>query len=181
MDRLVLKSWLCSRRLADSISDGGEGHKWLSACLCIRKPVTKSSSSVSWPPAIQMRGFDAAAMSTQLLSFNNPQGACPECGGLGVKQFFDEKSDCPGSRPCRLYGGAIAPWGWRNESTYTGQMLAAVAKHYGFSHLRHAVSINFRKNTRKIILSRFRGTRRSSSITGRDKRVMTVGEIIMRG
>ena len=34
--------------------------------------------SVSVPP-----------LSTQLFSFNNPQGACSECGGLGVKQFFD--------------------------------------------------------------------------------------------
>ena len=66
-------------------------------------------------------------LSTQLFSFNNPTGACPECGGLGVKQFFDENLIVP-DRGLSLRDGAIAPWGWRNESTYTGQMLAAVAQ-----------------------------------------------------
>lgn len=32
-----------------------------------------------------------APISVQLLSFNSPQGACPECDGLGLLQDFDEK------------------------------------------------------------------------------------------
>ena len=77
-------------------------------------------------------GISMPPLSTQLFSFNNPLGACGECGGLGVKQFFDESLIVP-DHSLSVIGGAIAPWGWRNESTYTGQMLAAVAKHYGFS------------------------------------------------
>jgi excinuclease ABC subunit A len=77
-------------------------------------------------------GISMPSLSTQLFSFNNPTGACPECGGLGVNQFFDPALIVPDESKSILEG-AIAPWGWRNESTYTGQMLAAVAGHYKFS------------------------------------------------
>jgi excinuclease ABC subunit A len=82
-------------------------------------------------------------LTTQLFSFNNPQGACEECGGLGVKQFLSPTLIVPDTGKSIL-DGAIAPWGWRNEATYTGQMLAAVATHYGFK-----LTTPFKKLTEK--------------------------------
>ena len=34
-------------------------------------------------------GYNLEELEPRLFSFNNPLGACPECDGLGVKQYFD--------------------------------------------------------------------------------------------
>jgi excinuclease ABC subunit A len=51
---------------------------------------------------------------------------------LGVKQFFDPLLIVPDVRKS-IDDGAIAPWGWRKEESYTGHLLESVAKHYGVS------------------------------------------------
>ena len=76
-------------------------------------------------------GISVPELSTQLFSFNNPQGACPECSGLGVSQFFDPLLVVPDPR-LSLQEGAIVAWGTRSLSTYSGQMLSSLAIHYGF-------------------------------------------------
>ena len=128
VDRLVLKSSV-RRRLSDSIATAV---KVTEGFLLAFYPDSGEEQLFSEFAACHKCGVSMPPMSTQLFSFNNPQGACPECGGLGVKQFFDEKLIIP-DKSLSILQGAIAPWGWRNESTYTGQMLAAVAAHYGFS------------------------------------------------
>ena len=127
VDRLVLKSSV-RRRLADSI---GTAVKVTNGFLLAFFPDRETKQLFSEFAACHKCGISMPPLSTQLFSFNNPQGACAECGGLGVKQFFDESLIVP-DHSLSIINGAIAPWGWRNEATYTGQMLAAVAKHYGF-------------------------------------------------
>lgn len=34
-------------------------------------------------------GYSLSELEPRLFSFNNPAGACPDCDGLGVRQFFD--------------------------------------------------------------------------------------------
>ncbi|THB74815.1 MAG: excinuclease ABC subunit UvrA [Desulfobulbaceae bacterium] len=128
VDRLVIKPSV-RRRLADSIATSV---KITEGFLLAFFPDSDEEQLFSELAACHKCGISMPQLSTQLFSFNNPQGACQECGGLGVKQFFDEELIVP-DHGLSVLGGAIAPWGWRNESTYTGQMLAAVAKHYGFS------------------------------------------------
>lgn len=128
VDRLVLKPSV-RRRLADSISTAV---KVTGGFLLALFPENFREQLFSELAACHSCNISMPHLSTQLFSFNNPQGACAECGGLGVKQFFDESLIVP-DHSLSVKGGAIAPWGWRNESTYTGQMLAAVANHYGFS------------------------------------------------
>jgi excinuclease ABC subunit A len=68
-------------------------------------------------------------LEPRLFSFNNPMGACPDCDGLGVVQFFD---------PARvvhfpnlgLGAGAIRGWDRRNHFYF--QMLQSLAAFYGF-------------------------------------------------
>ncbi|QDW65976.1 excinuclease ABC subunit UvrA [Luteimonas granuli] len=68
-------------------------------------------------------------LEPRLFSFNAPAGACPTCDGLGVSQFFD---------PVRvvvhpelsLAAGAVRGWDRRNH--YYFQLIASLAKHYGF-------------------------------------------------
>jgi excinuclease ABC subunit A len=128
VDRIVLKQSV-RRRLSDSVSTAA---KLTEGFLLAVFPDNGEELLYSELAACHQCGISMPALSTQLFSFNNPQGACSECGGLGVKQFFDRSLIIPDETKSIL-DGAIAPWGWRNESTYTGQMLAAVAEHYKFS------------------------------------------------
>ncbi len=128
IDRLVVKPSI-RRRLSDSIATAvslTEGF------LLVAFTDTEKEQLFSEHAACHKCGISMPKLTTQLFSFNNPQGACAECGGLGVKQFLSPALVVPDTDKSIL-GGAIAPWGWRNESTYTGQMLAAVAQHYNFS------------------------------------------------
>jgi excinuclease ABC subunit A len=128
VDRVVLKPSI-RRRLSDSISTAV---KLTEGFLLAVFPDAGEELLYSELAACHRCGISMPALSTQLFSFNNPQGACSECGGLGVNQFFDRSLIIPDETKSIL-DGAIAPWGWRNETTYTGQMLSAVADHYKFS------------------------------------------------
>jgi excinuclease ABC subunit A len=128
VDRLVLKPSIM-RRLSDSIATAvnlTEGF------LLVLYPDSGEEQLFSEHAACHTCNISMPQLSTQLFSFNNPQGACEECGGLGVKQFFDPSLIVP-DKSLSVEKGAIAPWGWRKDNTYTGQILSAVADHYGFS------------------------------------------------
>jgi len=74
-------------------------------------------------------GYSLSELEPRLFSFNNPAGACSNCDGLGVKQFFDPARVV--SQPEQsLAGGAIRGWDRRNAYYY--QMILALAQHYGF-------------------------------------------------
>jgi len=127
VDRLVIKPSI-RRRLSDSVSTAV---KITDGFLLVNYPDDEREQLFSEHAACHSCGISMPQISTQLFSFNNPQGACSECGGLGVNQFFDPSLVVP-DHGKSIVDGAIAPWGWRSESTYTGQLLSAVAKHYGF-------------------------------------------------
>ncbi|MCF7981935.1 MAG: excinuclease ABC subunit UvrA, partial [Pseudomonadales bacterium] len=74
-------------------------------------------------------GHSISELEPRMFSFNNPAGACANCDGLGVHQFFDE--DRIVHQPShKIAEGAIRGWDRRNAYYY--QMLICVAKHYGF-------------------------------------------------
>ncbi|MGE5838590.1 MAG: excinuclease ABC subunit UvrA, partial [Deltaproteobacteria bacterium] len=73
-------------------------------------------------------GISIPELTPQMFSFNNPQGACPECTGLGTKRYFDPELIVPDSN-LSLREGAIAPWATRS-SVYYQQMLDAICRHY---------------------------------------------------
>ncbi|KJS03107.1 MAG: excinuclease ABC subunit A [Desulfobulbaceae bacterium BRH_c16a] len=126
VDRLVIKESI-RRRLSDSVSTAV---KLTEGFLSVVFPDGGPEQLFSEFAACHKCGISMPPISTQLFSFNNPQGACVECGGLGVKQFFDPALIVPD--PGKSIGeGAIAPWGWRKEETYTGHLLESVARHYG--------------------------------------------------
>ena len=99
-------------------------------------------------------GISFPEVSPRMFSFNNPYGACPECGGIGTRWEIDPERLVP--NPARsLKAGALAPWAGR-ESTYFRQTLAALAKRHKFS-LDEPWS-KLRKSVRDVIL--FGDTRR---------------------
>ena len=127
VDRVVIKA-SSARRLSDSITTAV---KLTEGFLLVHFPDSGEDQLFSEFAACHRCGISMPRLSTQLFSFNNPQGACEECGGLGVKQFFDAALVVP-EPSLSLNRGAIAPWGKRAGKSYSGQMLEAVAKHYSF-------------------------------------------------
>jgi excinuclease ABC subunit A len=81
--------------------------------------------------ACPVSGFTIPEIEPRLFSFNNPFGACPACGGLGVEQHIDADLVIP-DKEATLRKGAIAPWA-RSSSPYYMQTLQALGKHYRFA------------------------------------------------
>jgi excinuclease ABC subunit A len=73
--------------------------------------------------------YSLQEVEPRMFSFNNPNGACPECDGLGVAQFFDPERVV--SNPhVSLAGGAVR--GWDRRNAYYFQIIKALSAHYGF-------------------------------------------------
>jgi len=81
--------------------------------------------------ACPVSGFTLPEIEPRLFSFNNPFGACPKCGGLGIEQHIDPELVVP-DKTATLKKGAIAPWS-RSSSPYYLQTLEALGKAYKFS------------------------------------------------
>ena len=76
-------------------------------------------------------GFTISEIEPRLFSFNAPFGACPDCDGLGVELFFDERLVVP-DQTLKIRDGALAPWR-KGKSPYFLQTIEALANHYGFA------------------------------------------------
>ena len=80
-------------------------------------------------------GIDLMEIEPRLFSFNNPNGACPTCTGLGMQMKFDEHLIVPNDS-LSIAGGAIVAPGYNSISTkdtMTRVLFDALAEEYGFS------------------------------------------------
>ena len=68
-------------------------------------------------------GFSFPEITPRMFSFNNPQGACPACSGLGTKRFFDP--DLIVDPSLSVNEGAILPWRERDPS-FLDPLLAGI-------------------------------------------------------
>ncbi len=75
-------------------------------------------------------GYSLSEVEPRLFSFNNPAGACPDCGGLGSREQVDPEKVVT-DPDLSVAGGAIR--GWDKRCYYYFQYLKSVADHYGFS------------------------------------------------
>jgi len=148
VDRVVIKPDIAQRlaesfetalAVADSLAlvqvlpgdDGGEAQEML------------FSARYSCPHC----GYNLTELEPRLFSFNNPAGACPDCDGLGIRQFFDPERVIH-DETLSLAAGAISGWDRRNAFYF--QMLNCLAEHYDFD-----IEKPFRrlpKKVREIIL-----------------------------
>ena len=74
-------------------------------------------------------GFSFPEITPRMFSFNNPQGACPTCSGLGTRRYFD-----PGlvvDPALSIREGAILPWKDRDASVLD-PLLQGLSRFYGF-------------------------------------------------
>ena len=127
VDRLVVREGL-ETRLADSLRtalDLADGIAILETAADEPERITFSEKF-----ACPVSGFTIPEIEPRLFSFNAPFGACPECDGLGVELFFDERLVVP-DQTLKIYDGALAPWR-KGKSPYFLQTIEAIAKHYEF-------------------------------------------------
>lgn len=78
-------------------------------------------------------GINFEELTPRMFSFNAPQGACPECNGIGSKMEIDPALIVPNPN-LTLNEGAIAPWSKSSKrENYYYQMLEAVSNYFNFS------------------------------------------------
>ena len=137
IDRLKIRPD-ASQRLAESLETAlrlGEGRAIL---ICepaegsgegqaLKLPESESVFSTKF--ACPECGFSLKDLEPQLFSFNSPAGACTECDGLGIVEFFDAKRVIQFPQ-LSLASGAIKGWDRRNAFYF--QLLQSLSDHYGF-------------------------------------------------
>src|SRR5499433_3879100 len=127
VDRIIVDGDL-GNRLADSFETALE----LAEGIAITENADSGEQTIfSAKFACPVSGFTIPEIEPRLFSFNNPFGACPACGGLGVEQHIDADLVIP-DRDRTLRAGAIAPWA-KSSSPYYVQTLQALGKHYKFT------------------------------------------------
>ena len=130
VDRLVIKPGV-EKRLADSI----ETVLGLAEGLLVVDTMDGNTMTFSQSYACPDCGISIPEVEPRSFSFNNPFGACPECLGLGYKMEFDVDLMIP-DPSLSISKGAIVAMGWQSctdPSSFSGAMLTALAKEYGFS------------------------------------------------
>ncbi|AXT34320.1 excinuclease ABC subunit UvrA [Phaeobacter sp. LSS9] len=135
VDRLVVREGL-ETRLADSLRTALD----LADGIAILETAPRAEEGEEAPDperitfsenfACPVSGFTIPEIEPRLFSFNAPFGACPDCDGLGVELFFDERLVVP-DQSLKIYDGALAPWR-KGKSPYFLQTIEAIAKHYQF-------------------------------------------------
>ena len=142
VDRLVIKENM-GKRLADSVETAlnhGEGslvvtildNKEKPQELLFSEKFACSYCNISYPE-----------LEPRLFSFNNPQGACAQCDGLGIKMVIDPELVVPDPR-ISIRDGALKPWEKRS-SIYFHQMLDTISSHFKFK-----LNTPFQKLPKKI-------------------------------
>ena len=74
-------------------------------------------------------GISYPELEPRHFSFNAPDGACPECQGLGSKMEFDPALIVPNPE-LTIDDGAIAPMTSSDDEGYYAQLLSNVCKHH---------------------------------------------------
>jgi excinuclease ABC subunit A len=141
---LKLADGLAVAELADTPSEasanGGEGSQRRGTKDTAEERKTKLATAAAADArrlvfsekfACPVSGFTIPEIEPRLFSFNNPFGACPKCGGLGVEQHIDPDLVIA-DKDRTLRRGAISPWA-KSSSPYYVQTLLALGKHYRFT------------------------------------------------
>ena len=126
VDRLVIKEGI-EERLSDSVETALEK----SGGTITVQIIDGEELTFSEKLACTDCGIGFEEMEPSAFSFNSPQGACPECHGLGTSMEFDPELIIP-DKGMTLREGAIEPWSNTKDGYYM-QSVESLAKHRGFS------------------------------------------------
>ena len=153
VDRLVLRGDI-RVRLGDSV----ETALSLADGNLLIAPVVREGESpaeelaFSQNYACEEHGISFGELEPRMFSFNNPQGACPHCAGLGQMRRIAVYKVIPDDT-LTLSGGAIAVNGFKSlskEDGWNGPLFAAVGERYGFD--LNTPVCEFTEEQRQILL-----------------------------
>ncbi|MGN0857957.1 MAG: excinuclease ABC subunit UvrA [Stenotrophomonas sp.] len=116
------------QRLAESFETALKLGDGMASVMSLDNPDTPAqlfSSKYSCP----LCDYALPELEPRLFSFNAPMGACSGCDGLGVAEFFDPARVVTHPE-LSLAAGAVR--GWDRRNAYYFQLIASLAKHYGF-------------------------------------------------
>ncbi|MFQ5715577.1 MAG: excinuclease ABC subunit UvrA [Nitrospinales bacterium] len=132
VDRLVIKENM-GKRMADSIEKSLEqgGGALVVSVLGAGKNASKTQDMLfSEKFACNYCGISYPELEPRLFSFNNPNGACQTCDGLGNKLEIDPDLVVPDLN-LSIRNGALKPW-QKRDSVYFYQSLETLADHFKF-------------------------------------------------
>jgi len=143
VDRLVIRDSLAGR-VADSLETALK----LADGVVQVEAVDGPSFLFSERLACASCGISFPEVSPRMFSFNNPYGACPECGGIGTRNEIDPDLVVPDAERA-LGAGALRPWAGQAEGAFK-QTLRVLAKRHRFS--LETPWAKLPKKTRDVIL-----------------------------
>jgi excinuclease ABC subunit A len=124
VDRLIIKEAI-RKRLADSLELAlAQAGGIVSILVPDQETILFSEKSACIECGISYPEFTPASFS-----FNSPQGACPNCDGLGWTTELDPDLIIP-NRELSLREGAVSVWAKRSSMHFI-EFLDALTKHYG--------------------------------------------------
>ena len=110
-------------------------------------------------------GFSFPEITPRMFSFNSPVGACPGCGGLGTKRYFDPGLIVP-NPGLSVNEGAILPWK-EKEETFLRPILEGLAKQYRLD--LDAPFSRLSKSVQRLLLYGSEGEKISFRVKGKGK------------
>ena len=125
IDRLIIKEGI-RKRLRDSLETAAGLSDGLVRVALAGGGEVLFSERYACPDC----GVSITELAPRMFSFNSPYGACPDCGGLGTRMYFDEELVVPDAG-LSVREGAIMPWSGRHSLHYF-QTIDALADHYEF-------------------------------------------------
>ncbi len=128
VDRLIIKDEDMSERVAQSIE---VALKISDGILYVDNLSDNTRFTCSSKYACPVSGFTIEEIEPRLFSFNNPQGACPYCDGIGARLYMDEALVVPNASKS-IAQGAIAPW-YGFKSLFYKQTLISLCDFLGIS------------------------------------------------
>ena len=129
VDRIVIKPDIV-RRLTDSCETA---LALANGLLFVDIPEEERQIAFSQNYACEDCGISLEELAPRLFSFNNPQGACPKCTGLGMQLLVDPDLIMPNKNLSIMDGGIVASgWGNVKGDTISKMYFDALSKRYHF-------------------------------------------------
>ncbi len=134
IDRLVMRADIRSR-LGDSVENAlalAGGHLLIHTVP--RNGENEEDLEFSQNYACEEHGISFGELEPRMFSFNNPQGACPACSGLGEQNILSVEKMMP-DKSLSLSEGGIAVNGFKSleEESWNGPLFSSVGKKMGFN------------------------------------------------
>ena len=135
VDRLVMRDGI-RPRLADSVENAlnlADGHLIIVPVPRDGEETDGEVLTFSQSYACEEHGISVGEFEPRMFSFNNPQGACPHCSGLGDTRRIAVERLIP-NKKLSLSEGGINVNGFKTleEESWNGPLFAAVGQRHGF-------------------------------------------------